>query len=87
MGAGVDLELAHPAVGGQHLDFIHPRAVIALEPVDRAEALYQLAKTYFDSGDLENARRSVILALEGAPNYQRAQELLLEIHARRGQVR
>jgi tetratricopeptide (TPR) repeat protein len=63
------------------------RAVIALDPVDDAEALYQLAKTYFDAGDLENARRSVIRALEGAPNYQEAQELLLEIHARRGQAR
>lgn len=59
------------------------RAVVALDPVDRAEALYQLARTYFDSGDVENARRTVIRALEGAPNYQRAQELLLEIHARR----
>jgi len=62
-------------------------AVIALDPVDDAEALYQLAKTYFDAGDLENARRSVIRALEDAPNFQQAQELLLEIHARRGQVR
>jgi len=63
------------------------RAVLALDPVDEAEAMYQLAKTYFDSGDLENARRSVIRALEGAPNYQQAQELLLEIHARRKQAR
>lgn len=63
------------------------RAVLALGPVDEAEALYQLAKTYFDSGDMDNARRSVIRALEGAPNYQRAQELLLEIHARREQER
>ena len=63
------------------------RAVLALNPVDRAEALYQLARTFFDSGDTENARRYVIRALEGAPNYQEAQELLLEIHARRGQTR
>ena len=63
------------------------RAVLALNPVDRAEALYQLAKAYFDSGDLGNARRFVIRSLEGAPNYQVAQELLLEIVARRGQTR
>jgi tetratricopeptide (TPR) repeat protein len=63
------------------------RAVLALGPVDEAEAMYQLAKTYFDSGDLEDARRSVIRALEGAPNYQQAQELLLEIHARRERER
>jgi tetratricopeptide (TPR) repeat protein len=63
------------------------QAVLALNPVDRADALYQLAKTHFDSGDLENARRCVIRALEGAPNYQEAQELLLEIYDRRGQTR
>jgi tetratricopeptide (TPR) repeat protein len=60
------------------------QAVIALNPVDRAEALYQLAKTYFDSGDLGNARSVLLRALENAPNFQKAQELLLEIHGRSG---
>ena len=59
------------------------KAVLALDPVDRAEALYQLAQTHFDAGDLERARRSVLRALERAPNFESAQELLLRIHANR----
>ncbi len=56
------------------------RAVVALQPVDRAEALYQLARTYFAAGQFENARRAVLHALEIAPGFEAAQELLLEIH-------
>ena len=59
------------------------RAIVALNPVDRAEALYQLAKTYFEAGDVANARSTVIDALEGAPNFEEAQDLLLAIHAKR----
>jgi len=59
------------------------RAVVALAPADRAEALYDLARTYFLAGDLENARRWVLRALERAPSYEDAQELLLTIHERR----
>ncbi len=60
------------------------RAVLALDPVDRVEALYQLARAYYAAGDLGNARRTVLSALERAPAYEAAQELLLEIHARGG---
>ncbi len=59
------------------------QAVLATNPVDRAEAQYQLAKTYFDSGDMGNARSVILQALEDAPNFREAQELLLAIHARR----
>ena len=59
------------------------QAVIALDPVDLAQALYQLARTYFQAGDNESARRTVIRALERAPNYEEAQDLLLEIHNKR----
>ena len=57
------------------------RAVVALKPVDVAEAQYNLAVAYRDAGDAANARRSVLRALEVAPHYQRAQELLLELRA------
>ncbi len=60
------------------------RAVLALDPVDRVEALYQLARAYYAAGDLGSARRTVLSALERAPAYEAAQELLLEIHARGG---
>ncbi len=59
------------------------QAVLALDPVDRAEAEYQLALAYFESGDLRQARRSVLRALERAPNFEKALELLLEIRSRR----
>ena len=55
------------------------RAVLALAPGDRAEALYQLALAYYGAGQREEARRSVVQALETAPGFERAQELLLKI--------
>jgi tetratricopeptide (TPR) repeat protein len=57
-------------------------AVVALNPVDRAEALYFLAVAYREAGDTVNARRSVLRALEEAPHYERAQELLLALPRR-----
>ena len=55
------------------------RALVALNPVDRAEALYQLALAYFELGDRAAARREVLRALEEAPNFEKAQELLLRL--------
>jgi tetratricopeptide (TPR) repeat protein len=63
------------------------RAVLALEPVDRAEALYQLSLAYFEAGDVASARRTVLQALEDAPSFEKAQNLLLEIRASRGGTR
>jgi len=54
-------------------------AVVALNPVDRAEALYRLAIAHRDAGDVPSAKRSVLRALEVAPHFERAQELLLNI--------
>jgi Tfp pilus assembly protein PilF len=53
--------------------------VVALNPVDRAEALYQLALAYYEAGDGSSARREVLRALEDAPNFEKAQELLLRL--------
>jgi tetratricopeptide (TPR) repeat protein len=55
------------------------RAVVALAPVDRAEALYQLALAYQEAGDATSARREVLHALEEAPNFEKAQTLLLAL--------
>jgi len=55
------------------------QAVVALNPVDRAEALYQLALAYYEAGDGQSARREVLRALEDAPNFEKAQELLLRL--------
>jgi len=58
------------------------RALVALDPVDRADALYQLALAYEDAGDAGNARRQVLRALELAPNFVPAQDLLLRLRGR-----
>ncbi len=59
------------------------RAVLALAPVDRAEAQYQLALAYFGAGKLDEARSAVLRALEVAPSFEPAQELLLKIREAR----
>ncbi|UCF21273.1 MAG: tetratricopeptide repeat protein [Gemmatimonadota bacterium] len=55
------------------------KAALALDPVDRAEALYQLALAQWKSGASDEARRTVLQALESAPSFEAALELLLEI--------
>jgi tetratricopeptide (TPR) repeat protein len=55
------------------------RAILALDPVDRASAEYRLARAHLLAGDRTQARRAVLRALEQAPNYQEAQELLLQL--------
>ena len=59
------------------------RALLALDPTDRVEALYQLALAYAEAGDTVSARREVLRALEQAPNYSKAQELLLRLRSPR----
>jgi len=56
------------------------RALIALGPVDQAEAFYQLAQAYQKASDRTSAREQVLYALEIAPNFSRAQDLLLTLH-------
>jgi tetratricopeptide (TPR) repeat protein len=55
------------------------RAIVAMTPVDLAGAWYDLAWAQFKSGDATQAKRSVLRALEEAPSYLAAQELLLTI--------
>ena len=55
------------------------RSVIALGPVDRAAAYTDLAESYFKSGKRADAKKQTLAALEIAPTYERAQELLLKL--------
>ena len=55
------------------------RTVIALGPVDRAAAYTDLAESYFQGGKRAEAKKQTLAALEIAPNYERAQDLLLKI--------
>jgi tetratricopeptide (TPR) repeat protein len=55
-------------------------AIVALGPVDKADAQYQLALAQHEAGDDVHARTSVLRALEEAPNYEKAQTLLLTLY-------
>ena len=73
---------------GDHRKAVRERqAVLALAPPDRAEAYYQLALAWFEAGELDQARRAVLRALEAAPSYEPAQQLLLRIRERQGSAR
>ena len=54
---------------------------VALEagPVDRVSAWSDLAESHLLAGRLDEARRAALAALEMAPTYERAQELLLRV--------
>jgi len=60
------------------------RAILALDPVDRADAWYRLALAQQAAGELGDARRSVLSALEIAPSFDAALELLLELRGGTG---
>jgi tetratricopeptide (TPR) repeat protein len=55
------------------------RAAIAAGTLDRAGAHSDLAESYLAVGDKVQARRAVLAAIEIAPGYPRAQELLLKV--------
>jgi cellulose synthase operon protein C len=53
--------------------------VLALGPVDEAGAHTDLAETYFKAGKRAEAKKQTLAALEIAPTYERAQDLLLKL--------
>jgi tetratricopeptide (TPR) repeat protein len=55
------------------------RALVALDPADPAIAYYRLARAELAAGDRAAARRAVLRALELAPGYEPALELLLAL--------
>ena len=76
-----DLASYQAALGNWERVARERRALLALDPVDKAEAHYQLAYAYERAGDRSSAREQILYALEIAPNYYRAQELLLSLRA------
>jgi tetratricopeptide (TPR) repeat protein len=55
------------------------QTALALQPPNVAEANYNIATAYHALGRQPEAKRSVLRALEAAPRYEKAQELLLRI--------
>jgi cellulose synthase operon protein C len=79
--AAVHVRLAqlYSALGDRAKAVRERHAVVALRPVDMAGALYELALAQQQAGDRTSARRTVLRALEEAPNFEKAQLLLLEL--------
>jgi tetratricopeptide (TPR) repeat protein len=55
------------------------RAAIAAQSLDPAAAQTDLAEAYLATGDKAQARRAALAAIEVAPGYPRAQEILLKV--------
>jgi tetratricopeptide (TPR) repeat protein len=55
------------------------QVALALAPPNTAEANYNVASAYYSLGRQLEAKRAVLRALEAAPRYEKAQELLLRI--------
>jgi cellulose synthase operon protein C len=62
--------------GGARREFA---AVLALHPLDKAQANYDLARACHAAGDADCAMNAVLAALEVAPDFKPAQKLLLEL--------
>lgn len=77
---------AHSALGRLALERQNPqlavrefRATLAAGALDPAVARTDLAESYLALGDKVQARREVLAAIEIAPGYERAQQLLLKL--------
>lgn len=70
------LELNRPAEALQEF-----QVALALKPPDQAVALYRLARAHYALKSNTEARRALLRALEVAPSYRPAQQLLLELAA------
>jgi tetratricopeptide (TPR) repeat protein len=57
------------------------RAALAAGPSDKAAAHLDLGEAYFQAGQLDDAKKEALAALEIAPSFERAQDLLLKIVA------
>jgi tetratricopeptide (TPR) repeat protein len=75
------LATLNSSVGNHEAAVRERQAVVSLQPADRAEAFYLLAVAQRDATETVPARRSVLRALEIAPGYATALELLLELRS------
>jgi tetratricopeptide (TPR) repeat protein len=75
---------AAEALGDRPLAIEGHRTLLLLDPLDRAEHHFRLAKLLAEDQKLPDARREVVRALEEAPRYRAAHALLLDIAGRMG---
>ena len=55
------------------------RSALAVDPIDRVGAHFDLGEAYFLAGRMDEAKAEALAALELAPSFERAQDLLLKI--------
>jgi tetratricopeptide (TPR) repeat protein len=55
------------------------RTLLVLDPLDRADHHYRLAKLLAEDNQLPEAKRQVLQALEDAPRFREAHQLLLQL--------
>ena len=55
------------------------RAALAGRPADRAAAHLDLARAYLATGQKAEAKQEALAALEIAPTYEAAQDVLLQV--------
>ena len=68
------------AFEGRHDEAVNARrAVLGLNPIDRADAYYQYALSLYQSNRKMEAKRAVLQSLELAPGFRDAQKLLLTV--------
>ena len=67
------------AAGKTHSAIREYKAVLAWQPVDPATSHYELARALNTAHRASEAREQVLQALEVAPNYKPAQQLLLQL--------
>ena len=65
--------------GDVNLAVRESQATLALKPADAAETHYELAQALNAAHRLNEAKDQVILALEAAPDFKPAQQLLLQL--------
>jgi len=78
------LATLYEEMGDHHGAVRERRAILALDPVNRADAYYRLARALAEAGELAEARTQVLRSLEIAPTFEDALELLLELRERIG---
>jgi tetratricopeptide (TPR) repeat protein len=66
-------------LGDRALAIESQRILLLMDPLDRADHHYQLARLLVDDEKLGEARREVVMALEQAPRFLAAHRLLLQI--------
>jgi tetratricopeptide (TPR) repeat protein len=77
--AHTELGNAYIAAGNSAQAVDEFRLVLGLKPTNLAEAHYNHARALASAGKTAEAKRAVLQALEAAPGYDKAQELLLKL--------